>query len=90
MDTELTSRRVLYALVGLGLHLVAGFLMLVSGLVVPPWAVIAMLVIWAVLLGYGLQTWREKAWVTIGLPLVAFAVWIATLTLGAGLLGWNA
>jgi hypothetical protein len=87
---ELTPRRVLYGLVGLALHLVAGFFMLVSGLVAPPWAVVMMLFVWSVLLGVGLRIWRFKSWVTIGFPVIAFAVWIATIALGGALLGWTA
>ena len=87
---ELTPRRVLYALVGLALHLTAGFVMLVSGLVAPPWAVVMMLFVWAFLLGLGLRMWRYKSWVTIVFPVIAFAVWIATLVLGEALFGWQA
>ena len=87
---ELTPRRVLYALVGLGLHLVAGFFMLISGLVAPPWAVLLMLVVWGILLVVGLQRWRSSPWVTIGFPVLAFVIWIGTVTLGEALLGWRA
>ena len=89
-STELTPRKVLYALVGLGLHLVAGFFMLVSGLVAPPWAVVGMLFAWAVLLGVGLRLWRIKPWVTIGFPVLAFVIWIASIAAGGAFLGWNA
>ncbi|MDH3499201.1 MAG: hypothetical protein OEM97_03685 [Acidimicrobiia bacterium] len=87
---ELTPRKVLYAVVGLGLHLVAGFFMLVSGLVAPPWAVLLMLFVWAVLLASGIRLWRVKPWVTIGFPVLAFAIWIGTIALGGAFLDWNA
>lgn len=86
----LTPRRVLYALVGLALHLVAGFFMLVSGLVAPPWAVTAMLVVWAVLLVLGIRRWRTRPWITIAVPVLAFAVWLATLAAGGAFLDWRA
>lgn len=86
----LTPRVLLYGIVGLGLHVIAGFLMLISGLVAPPWAVGMMLFIWAVLLGLGLRLWRAKPWVTIGFPVLAFAAWIATIAAGGAWLGWQA
>ncbi len=64
--------------------------MLVSGLVAPPWAVAAMLVVWAVLLVVGIRVWRAKSWVTIAIPVVAFAVWLGTLAAGEAFLGWQA
>lgn len=89
-DPELTPRKLLYALVGLALHVVAGFFMLASGLVAPPWAVAAMILVWAVLLAFGLRMWRAKPWVTIGFPVLAFIVWIVTIAAGGALLGWTA
>ncbi len=87
---QVTPRMLLYGLVGLALHVIAGFLMLVSGLVAPLWAVASMLFVWAVLLGLGLRLWRVKPWVTIGFPVLAFVVWIATIAAGGAWLGWQA
>lgn len=71
-------------------HLVVGFFYLVSGLVAPLWAIVALLVWWVVLAWWLVRLALRRSWWTPAVPVVAFGTWVAVLTLGERLLGWTA
>ncbi|HEX2150019.1 MAG TPA: hypothetical protein VHI31_07620 [Actinomycetota bacterium] len=75
-------------ILAMGLHLVAGFFFLVSGLAAPLWAVILLLVIWAALLAWGYSI-RRKPLVLL-VPFAAAAVWFAVVQGGSMIFGWTA
>ena len=72
----------------MGLHLAAGFIFLVSGLAVPPWAVILLLVIWGALLAWGVRN-RHRPHVLL-MPLAAAVVWFVVVQGGSMIFGWTA
>lgn len=71
-----------------GLHLVAGFFFLVSGLVTPWWAVLLLLAIWVVILAWGLRN-RHRPHVLL-MPAAAAVVWFVVVQGGSMLFGWTA
>jgi hypothetical protein len=75
---------------GVALHLVVGLFVLSAGLVAPPWAVVALLVVWALLLGAMLRLRRRSPIATLLVPFVMAAVLWLALTLGERVLGWTA
>jgi len=75
---------------GLAGHLVALVWYAASGLVAPPWAVVGLLVIWAVLLVVGLRLrTRRPAWMLL-IPVVDVAVWVGVISAGERFLHWTA
>lgn len=75
---------------GLAGHLVALVWYAASGLVAPPWAVVGLLVIWAVLLVVGLRLrTRRPAWMLV-IPVVDVAVWVGVISAGERFLNWTA
>lgn len=75
---------------GVALMVVVGWMYLVSGLVAPMWAVIALLVVWGVIFGFAIKVWARHPWWVLAAPLVALAVWFVTLWVGGEFLGWTA
>ena len=75
--------------VALALHLTAGFVMLVSGLVAPMWAVLLLLAIWAALLILGYRNRHRPAFVLL-MPVLAAVAWFLVVQGGALILGWTA
>ena len=71
-------------------HTLVGGLYLVSGLVVPPYALILLLVWWVVLARFLWHLVRNRSWWTPVVPLAAAATWLAVLTAGGQILGWTA
>ncbi|MFC7489077.1 MULTISPECIES: hypothetical protein [unclassified Knoellia] len=60
-----------------------------SGLVAPLWAIVLLLLFWALLAVLSLRWFTRRPWLVLLLPVVAAAVWLLTLTLGEQLLGWR-
>jgi hypothetical protein len=75
--------------VGFILELGLGVLVLVSGLIMPVWAVIALGVVWVLGLVAAVR-WRRKPAVVIAVPLAMIAIWAATAWAGETLLDWTA
>jgi hypothetical protein len=76
--------------IGLAGHLAVLIWYLASGLVAPLWAVIGLLVIWAVLLVVGLRLWRTRpAWM-LAVPVAAVVIWFAVISAGDAFLNWTA
>lgn len=72
------------------LHGVVGWLTLSLGLVAPPWAVVALLVLWA---AAGVLAWRwrtHRPILTMLTPFATAAVVLGVVALGGALLGWSA
>lgn len=76
-------------LIALGLHLVAGYFYVLSGLVAPLYAMIALLVFWVLLLWW-LTRMPQGSWKVLIVPAVAGVVWFSVLMLGDVFLGWTA
>lgn len=75
---------------GLAGHAVVFFWYLASGLVAPLWAVIALLVVWAVLLVVAIRLLRTRPVLVLLVPVVAYIIWFAAISAGEAWLGWTA
>ena len=71
-------------------HLVPGYLSLVSGLIAPLWAVVAMVVVWALLAWALVVIVRRRSWWSPVVPLAGMAFWVTAITVGENVLGWTA
>ena len=71
-------------------HSLVGGLYLVSGLVVPPYALLLLLVWWVLLARFLWHLVRNRSWWTPVVPLAAAATWLAVLTAGGHFLYWTA
>jgi hypothetical protein len=71
-------------------QLVVGYFYLASGLVAPLWAVVALLVCWAVLTVAGVRLARSRSYLVLLVPVLAAATWFAVLWFGDAVLGWTA
>ena len=71
-------------------HMLLGGLYLVSGLVVPPYALLLLLVWWVVLVRLLWHLVRKRSWWTPVVPLATAATWVAVLTAGGHFLDWTA
>ena len=66
------------------------FLYAASGLLAPWWAVVVLLVIWALLLFLATAWWKlHPTWVP-GIPVFAVALWFGVMNAGGAWLGWTA
>lgn len=70
--------------------LVVGIVYVTSGLVMPGWAVAGMLVIWLLLLWYGVRLLHARSYEVLLIPLVAAGLWLLVLWLGGTFLDWTA
>ena len=76
--------------IGLVLHLAVFALYLVAGLAVPPYGVLFLWTIWAVLFGIAIWLLRtHPAWTPL-VPIGAVVIFYGVLSLGEALLGWRA
>jgi hypothetical protein len=79
------------AWIGLVLHLVVGvFPYLTSGLVVPPWGLAVLGIVWVGLLVLAIRLVRQGSPWTLAVPAIAIAFWFLWLTVGERLWGWTA
>ena len=72
------------------LFFAVGWLYLASGLVAPLWAVGVLWVVWLVLLVALKKVWRNRPWMVLATPLVAFLIWAGAILAGDVFLGWTA
>ncbi|MBM7788826.1 hypothetical protein [Tenggerimyces flavus] len=63
---------------------------LVSGLVMPSWAVIFFVFVWVALVVLALYLFRRKPLVVLALPFAGFAFWLAFWLTGAAIFDWTA
>jgi hypothetical protein len=75
--------------VGLVAHAVVGVLFAAVGLGAPPWAVLAVYVIWASTLALALRLRHTHPRLVVAMPVVAFAAMFALVSLGPKLFGWT-
>ena len=71
-------------------HLVPGYFIAVSGLVAPLWAIVLMGVAWLLLALLLFRMVERRSWWTPAIPVLAMAMWFATITAGGAYLGWEA
>jgi hypothetical protein len=76
-------------ILGFVLYLTVGYIVLVSGLVMPAYAVVTLGVIWFVGL-YLAVRWRKHRNRFLALPFIMFGIVVATAYLGGQFLGWTA
>jgi hypothetical protein len=76
--------------IGLIAHLGTGLFYLVSGLAVPAWAYVVLLVIWLALLVVAIRLLRSRPAFTLLVPVVSAAIWFGTLSAGDAWLNWTA
>jgi hypothetical protein len=76
-------------ILGFALYSVVGYIVLVSGLVMPAYAVVLLGLAWLVGL-YLAVRWRKQRNRFLALPFIMFAIILATAYLGGELLGWTA
>lgn len=88
-DTERAPGGIAVDILGFSLYLVVGYIVLVSGLIMPAYAVIILGVIWLIGL-YLAVRWRRQRNRFLALPFIMFAIVLATALLGGELLGWTA
>jgi hypothetical protein len=78
------------AWIGIVGHVAVLFLYVISGLVMPVWAVGVLLVIWAGLLAVAIALLRSRPPWTMVIPVGALAIWLAVVSAGEAWLGWTA
>jgi len=76
--------------VGLVLFIAVSSLYLTSGLVAPLWAVGVLWVLWLILLVNLKNVWRNRPWMVLATPFVAFLIWAGAILAGDVFLGWTA
>jgi hypothetical protein len=75
--------------IGFALYALAGYPVLVGGLIMPLWAILLLGAVWMVGLFLAIR-WRRQRNRFLALPFIMFAIWLATAFLGETLLGWTA
>jgi len=71
------------------LHVAAGFLVAVGGLIMPAWAVAVLGAVWVGLLVVIVLKRRQPRWAFL-MPLVSIMLWFAAAFLGDAYLKWTA
>lgn len=71
-------------------HLAAGVWYASSGLVAPWWAVVGLLVVWAVLSVVLWRLVRRRSPWAIAIPVLDAVIWFAVISIGDALLDWTA
>ena len=75
---------------GLLLMVVVGWFYIVSGLVAPLWAVIGLLIVWAVVLVLGLSQWNSRPLWILAAPFALMVFWAVVIWAGGRFLNWSA
>ena len=91
--TTATSRRWSLAaglgvVVGFALHAVAGVFVLASGLIMPVWAIAALVAVWLIGLAVAINH-RRRTLVVLLVPVATMALWFLTGWAGETFLGWT-
>lgn len=85
---ELSSRHVLYALVGAALLLIMGVLVAASGLVAPLWAVGLLAAFWLYAVIASLRTWRRRMFSPVVWGVAVGVAWVGLISIGGAVLDW--
>lgn len=75
---------------GIAAHAAVLFWYAVSGLVMPAWAVVVLLVVWAVLLVVAIRLLRTRPALVGLIPIAAALIWAGVVSAGDAWLGWTA
>jgi hypothetical protein len=86
---ELSSRHLLYALVGAALLLAMGVLVFASGLVAPLWAVAVLGAFWGFAVVASLRTWRRKMLSPVMWGVAVGVAWVGLISIGGAVLDWS-
>jgi hypothetical protein len=80
-----------YVVAGIGVALLGVLLpfYLASGLLAPLWAIILLMLVWALLFALAIRWFRSYPYRVILLPVAAAAIWFATMSAGEAWLGWT-
>ena len=84
-----TGPLVLAVLAGLA-HLVVGYFYLVSGLVIPGYALIPLWILWLVLAAFLIRWALRRSWWTPAIPVGAALFLVLVLVVGDQVLDWQA
>jgi hypothetical protein len=76
-------------IIGFFLHVAMGALILVSGLIMPLWAVAVLAGLWVVALVAAIR-WRARPGRVVALPVIMFATWLGAAWAGDHFLDWTA
>jgi hypothetical protein len=75
---------------GLAVHVVMLYWYAASGLVVPAWALLALLVVWIVLLVVAIRLLRTRPALVPVAPVAAALIWLGVVSAGGAWFGWTA
>jgi len=89
-DTAREAGPIVVAVLAGALHLVVGYFYLVSGLVVPGYALLPLWAWWFVLAWVLVRLAVRRSWWSAAIPFIAAATWFAVVFGGGALLGWQA
>jgi hypothetical protein len=89
-DTTRAPGPIVVAALAGAVHLVVGYFYLVSGLVVPGYALVPLWIWWGLLTWVLVRLALRGSWWTPLVPVVAFGTWWLVLVLGQNVLGWQA
>lgn len=85
----MSAGAIVAAVVGFLLHLAVGGWILVGGLIMPAWAVVAMTILWAAALVLAIR-WRGRPVLILAIPVATLAIWFLVAWVGDTFLGWTA
>jgi hypothetical protein len=84
-----TAGRVMFV-VGVVVQVLIVYPMATLGLVAPPWAVFALLAVWAALLIVAIRQRNDRPWLALVVPVVTIVIAWAAVAAGGEFLGWQA
>ncbi len=87
---EISSRQLLYLLVGAALLVSVGVLVLASGLIAPPWAAFLLVVAWLGAAMVSVTEWRRRPFLPLLAGLGIGILWVVVIAVGNAFLGWRA
>ena len=87
---QLSATHVLFALIGLALHLTMGVFVAASGLVAPPWGVAVLAAVWIATAVLSLRRWRRQMFMPLLMAAAVALAWIGLVAFGGAVLGWQA
>ena len=85
----MSTAAIVAVVVGFLLHLAVGGWIIVGGLIMPAWAVLAMMILWGVALVLAIR-WRRRPVLVLAVPFVTLGVWFLVAWAGDVFLGWTA